>query len=93
MSHTIIQPGLVGAIYRHVETGETYEVMVVCEMKDPTTRQWIPAVGYRIRSISHHPAGILYIREKDDFLRRFTRQDRPCENHGAIGCRAKGCQV
>ncbi len=49
-------------------TGDKYLVLEEGELKDPTTRSWLKCVIYK--SVK---TGNVYSREKEDFLKKFTK--------------------
>jgi len=58
-----------GKVYIFSKTGNEYVVLEEGELKDPSTRKWIPCVVYR--SIE---TGNCYTREKTDFLNKFKEK-------------------
>lgn len=58
-----------GKIYIFKETGNEYLILEEGELKDPSTRIWIPSVTYK--SVD---TGKVYTREMTDFLNKFDEK-------------------
>ena len=58
-----------GKVYIFSKTGNEYTVLEEGELKDPSTRKWIPCVVYKSME-----TGNVYSREKIDFLNKFVKK-------------------
>lgn len=58
-----------GKVFIFKETGNEYLILEIGELKDPSTRKWLPCVTYK--SIEN---GKVYTRELEDFLNKFVEK-------------------